>query len=159
MFNKDIIFHYTAKQITCPFNLEAPLVQITERFLVRYALGELLEKGGVASAKAAPLRDQPAVEERARAQFEALKEFAFKERLKAPLTVECERLDPPLRRANDFERVDETIREIELDRILSRENTHARRVVEQAPDFAQAPAKLPARVGGRVPEQLAELTP
>ena len=57
-----------------------PLLQILERLVIGSALGEMLQQGGVAAAESSALRGEPAVEDRAAVDLEALQEIAVEQR-------------------------------------------------------------------------------
>ncbi len=49
-----------------------PLLQIPERFRLRNALDEMLQQRGLTAAESSPLSGEPAVEDRAAVDFQAL---------------------------------------------------------------------------------------
>ena len=57
-----------------------PLVQISERFIVGNAPGEMLEQGGVTRAESPSLCGEPSVEDRAAVDFQAVEEVAVEQR-------------------------------------------------------------------------------
>ena len=62
-----------------------------------------------------------------------------------------------LRRPGDLDRIDEAVREVEPDRVRLRIDPPPAGLVDEAPDLAEAPAKLAARIVRDVPQQLAKL--
>ena len=64
---------------------------------------------------------------------------------------------PCLGRAGDLDRIDEAVREVEPDGVAAGVDPPPAGLVDEAPDLAQAPAQLAARIVGHVPQQLAEL--
>ena len=138
--------------------LEPPL-DVSERLVIGNALDEMLQQGGVTAAESPPLSGEPAVEERAAVDFQALQKVAAEERGQRSLPFRAELLDALLGRAGDLDRIDEAIRQVEPDRVVAGVDAPAATPVDDAPDLAEAPAELPARVVGNVPQQFAELAP
>jgi hypothetical protein len=59
--------------------------------------------------------------------------------------------------ARDFERVDETVAQVEPDRAAVGDDALAAFLVDEAANLGQAPAQFAARIVGGVPQQLADL--
>ena len=123
------------------------------------ALDEMLEQGGVAAAESPALGGEPAVEDRAAADLQALEELAAEQRGQRPLPVRWELLDAFAGRAGHLDRVDETVREVEPHGVAAGLDALLAALVDQAPDLAETPAELAARVVRHVPEELAQLAP
>src|SRR3546814_3639543 len=68
-----------------------------------------------------------------------------------------ERLDALLGCAGDLDRIDEAIRKSKLDGIGAGVDPGSAGLIDDASDFAQAPAQLAARIVRDVPQQFAEL--
>ena len=117
---------------------------------------EVLQQRRVAAAEPAPLRREPAVESGVAIDLEAVEELALEEGAERPQSIGRQRLDALLRGAATSIGIDETIREIEPDAVPGRIDPAPTRPVEDAPELAQAPAQLAARIVGHVPEQLAQ---
>ena len=95
------------------------LLQVAERLVVGNAPDEMLQQGGVAAAESPPLRGEPAVEDRAAVDLQALQKVAVEQRGQRSLPLRRERLDARLGRAGDLDRVDEAIRQVEPDGVLA----------------------------------------
>src|SRR5262245_23773155 len=134
-----------------------PLLQVGERLVVGNAAHELLQQCRVAAAKPPPLRDQPAVEARAAVDLQTVQEVALDQPGEGSLLVQREGFHPALDRAGDIDRIDTAIGEVEPDGVVAGLDPPAAGLVHQAPDLAEAPAKLAARVVGNVPQELAQL--
>ncbi len=134
-----------------------PRVQMNEHLLAGRAGDQMLQEGGVAAAKAAALRDQPAVEQRTAVDLQSVEKVAREQRGQMPQPLGRERLDALPRRSGDLDRINEAVRQIERDGIPAGVDPTAVGLVNQAPDLAQAPAQFTARVVGHVPQQFAEL--
>ena len=75
-----------------------PLLQICERFIAGYRLDEMLQQGGVAAAKSAPLRREPAVEARVAVDLQAVEKVAVEQRGQRSQPLGSKRLDALLDR-------------------------------------------------------------
>ena len=64
---------------------------------------------------------------------------------------------PSCGRAGDLDRIDEAVRQVEPDGVAAGVDAPPAGLVDDAPDLAQAPAQLAARIVGNVPQQLAQL--
>ena len=133
-----------------------PLLQIAERLVVRSVCYEALQQRGMRAAQAAPLRREPAGKRRAALDLQALEKVAGEQRGQRSQPLRRDRLDV-LRRPGDLDRIDEAVREVEPDGVRLRLDPLPARLVDEAPDLAEAPAQLAARIVGNVPQQLAKL--
>ncbi len=106
----------------------------------------------VAGAEAVPLRDEPAAEAWAAVDLQPLKKVSRKQRGQRFELFHGKRLDAFLSRARDFDRIDETIRQVEPDGVSPRVYPLMAGQIDDAPDLAEAPAKLAARIVGNVPQ-------
>src|SRR5947209_4510281 len=70
-----------------------------------------------------------------------------------------QRIEALLRCAGDFEGIDETILQVKTDGVAVGVHTCAALLIDDAPDFAEAPAQLSSRIVGNIPEQFAKRTP
>src|SRR5690606_490471 len=133
-----------------------PLLETGERLFALDARRKMLEQCRAAAAKAPALRREPTREGRAALDLEPLEEVAFEKRAERAKLLRCERREACLDRGGDLHRVDEGAAALEPDRVLAA--LEARRLsVDDLAQLAQAPAQLPARVVGRVPQELAEM--
>ena len=121
--------------------------------------GEVLQQRRVAAAEPAPLRREPAVESGIAVDLQAVQELALEEGAERPQSIRRQRLDALLRGAGNLHGIDETVREIEPDAVPGGIDPAPTRPVEDAPELAQAPAQLAARIVGHVPQQLAQADP
>ena len=133
-----------------------PLLEVAEQLVARGRCRQVLQQRRVAAAEPAPLRREPAVERGVAIDLEAVQELALEEGAERPQSIGRQRLDALLRGAGNLHGIDETIREIEPDAVPGRIDPAPTRPVEDAPELAQAPAQLAARIVGHVPEQLAQ---
>jgi hypothetical protein len=74
-----------------------------------------------------------------------------------PRNAQC--LDPLLGCAGNFDHIDKAIRKVKRNRVIACLNARAGRQIDHAPDLAQAPAKLSARIVGNIPQHFAKLRP
>jgi hypothetical protein len=135
-----------------------PLLQVAEYFLSSSAGSQMLQQCRVAAAKATALGDDPAVELRTAVNLETIEKITGEEHAQAPQPFRREGLDALLCHPRDLDSIDEAICEIELDGVALGLDPSPPGLVEDAPDLAQAPPKLSARIVRHVPEQLAEMT-
>ncbi len=136
-----------------------PLLQISKNLGVRNAVGEALQQCGVIGAEAASLRHKPAAEGRAAIDLQTFKEVSGERCGKHSQPIRSERLDALLTRTADLDRIDPAVGEIEPDRIGSCFDPSPTRLIDKAPDLAEAPAKFAPRIVGEVPQQLTKLAP
>jgi len=118
----------------------------------------VLKNGDLARAGSTALGDQPRIELRASLDLQLIQKVADEQRRQSPQPHRRQPIDPLMRRACDLHHVNEAVGKVEPDRISVRFEPSATAVAEEAPDLAEAPAKLGARVIGDVPQKLAETT-
>ena len=98
------------------------------------------------AAEPPPLRGQPAVESRVAVDLQALEEVAVEQCGQRPQALRSERLDALLRSPGRPRRIDEAVREIEPDGVAAGLDPPPAGLVDDAPDLAEAPAQLAARI-------------
>jgi hypothetical protein len=102
----------------------------------------------VAAAKSAALRREPTVETRVAIDLQAVEKLTIEQRGQGSQPLGGKRLDALLGGASDLDRIDEAVRQVELDGIPAGFEPAPARLVEDAPDLAQAPSQLAARIVG-----------
>lgn len=130
-----------------------PCLQVRKDLVAGNDLGEVLQHGDTATAKTPPLSGQPSPEERAAVDLHPVEKLPGKHRAQCFQTLRRKPLDALRDRAADLDRVHVTAREVEADGVGLRPDPAAVGLVDEAPDLTQAPAKLPARVLGQVPQR------
>ena len=135
-----------------------PLLQMFEHLVAGRGRCEALQQDGVATAKAAPLRREPGVEARIAIELQAVEKFAAEQGRQRSQPIGRQRRESVLAGAGDLDRVDEAIRQVELDGVSAGVDPPPAGLVDDAPDLAEAPAKLAARIVRDVPQQFAELS-
>ena len=135
-----------------------PCVEVQERLVVGAAHDQLLEHCRAAAAKPTTLCRQPGGKHGAAVNRQTLEEFPVEQCRERCEWLRRQRLDPGLSGPQNVEHVHPAVRQIELNRVPTREHWPARIVVEQATDLAQAPSQFAARIVGDVPQQLAQLS-
>ncbi len=133
-----------------------PCLQVRKDLVAGNDQRKVLQHGDTATAKTPPLGGQPSLEERAAVDFQTVEKLPGKHRAQRFQTLRRKILDALGGRAADLDRVDVTAREVEADGVGLCPDPAAVGAVDEAPDLTQAPAKLPARVLGHVPQQIAE---
>src|SRR6185436_11406425 len=134
-----------------------PLLQICERVIAGYRFDEVLQQGCMAAAKSAPLRGEPTVEAWVAVDLQAVEKLTIEQSGQRAQPLWVERLDALLGGSGDLDGIDEAIRQVELDGIPAGLDPAPAGLVDDAPELAEAPAQLPARIVGDVPQQLAKL--
>ena len=134
-----------------------PLLQISKRLVVGNAGDEVLQQGRVAGAESTPLSDQPIAESRAAIDLQAVEKISVEQCRQRAQPLRSKRLDTLMRRPGDLEHIDGAIGQVELDGVAARIDSSPAGLVDDAPDLAEAPAKLAPRVVRDVPQQLAQL--
>ena len=125
--------------------------------VVRNAADEALQQRGVAAAKPAALRREPAVEGGAAVDLQAVEEIPGEQGGERSQPLRRERLGSSWAARATSIASTRAVRQIEPDGVRLGVDPAPPGLVDKAPDLAQAPTKLAARVVGRVPEQVAEL--
>lgn len=131
-----------------------------ERFVAagRQRLHPMLQYLGFGHAETPTLGHQPPGEGRAARHLEAFQELAApQQRRQRREALRRQRRQAALERLGDFERVDPAVRQVQHHRIALGPHARATRLVQHGAQLAQAPPQFAARVGGEVPEQLAQL--
>ena len=135
-----------------------PLLQIAKHLVVRGTLlDEVLQQSGVAAAESTPLRREPAIENRAASISQAVEKVSVEQRGEGLQPLRRERLDALLRCPGDLNGIDEAVGQVEPDGVAAGVDPSPTRLVEDAPDLAETPAKLAARIVGDVPQQFAKV--
>jgi ubiquinone/menaquinone biosynthesis C-methylase UbiE len=134
-----------------------PFLQMAERLVLGNAGCEAFEQGDVQAPEPAPLRHEPGLESRAAVDLQAIEKIAGVERLEGLQLRRRHGLEV-LFGPGDLDRIDGAVRKIDPDAVALRLDPAPGRLVDQAPDLAEAPAQLAARVVRHVPKQLAKLT-
>ena len=134
-----------------------PRLEIAEDLVVRNACGQVLQQRDVAAAKTAPLSDEPAVEDRVAVDLQPFEKVAGEQRGQRSQPLRSERLDALLGRAGDLDRIDEAVRQVEPDGVGGGVHPLPAGLVDDAPDLAETPAQLAARIVRDIPQQLAKL--
>ena len=133
-----------------------PRVEVHERLVLRTAHDELLEHCSATAAKPTTLCGQPGGKHGAAVNRQTFEKVPLERCRERRESLRRQRLDPGLNGVEDVERVDPTLRQIQLNGVRTREHSPARTVVEQATDLAEAPTQFAARIVGDVPQQFAE---
>src|SRR5262245_26337217 len=136
-----------------------PLVQVFERVVVGNAAREVLEHGRMAGPESPPLRGEPAVEDRAAGDLQALQKIAIDQCGERAQSFRRERFDALPGRTGNLDGIDEGIRQVELNGVPAGGDAPGPALVHDAPDLAQAPAELSPRIVGNIPQQLAQSAP
>ncbi len=136
-----------------------PLFQRAEHLigLAGKAAHQVLQDSDVGGAKPAALREQPAVEMRAAIDLQALQEVAGEQRGKPSQLLGGQLLDPIQHGAGDREDIDEAVAQVERHRVVTGLDPSPARLVENAPELAQGPAKLASRIVRNIPQKFAEV--
>ena len=134
-----------------------PRLQMRKDLVVGDLSDEMLQHRGVTAAQAAALRHEPAVEHRAAIDLESFEKVADKQRGQGSQPLGGQRLDALLDRLVDLDRIDDAVREVEPDGVGLGLDPAAAGLIDDAPDLAEAPAQLAARIVGNVPQQFAKL--
>ena len=133
-----------------------PGFHVSEDVIVWNA-NEVLQQRGVASAEAASLRDQPAIEGRAAIHLQAFQKLSGEQRSERSQSLRGDRLNPLLSRLTDLGGIDEAVRQIETDRIGLSIDPAPARDVENLPGLAEAPSQFTAGIVRNVPQQFAKM--
>ena len=118
---------------------------------------EMLQQGSVAGAESTPLSDQPTVEGRAAVDLQAVEKVTVEQGGQRAQPLRGQGRNALLGRPGDLDHIDGAIRQIEPDGVAAGINASPARLVDDAPDLAEAPAQLAPRIVGDVPQQLAKL--
>ena len=115
-------------------------------------VGEMLEQRDAAAAQPAPLRGEPAVEARTAIDLEAVEKVAAEQRRQRCAAARRRASAPPRRGvADELERIDEAVREVEPHACRRAPAPGAARLVDDAAELAEAPAQFAARIVRRRP--------
>ena len=133
-----------------------PRVEVHERLVIRAAHDELLEHRSATAAKPTTLCSQPGGKYGAAVNRQTFEKFPLERCRERPEWLRRQRLDPGLGGPQDVERVDQTLRQIQLNGVPMRVHSAAGTVVEQATNLAQAPTQFAARIVGDVPQQFTQ---
>ena len=134
-----------------------PLLQIPQHIIAGCLPRQALQHGSVTAAKAAALSRQPAVEARVAVDLQAVQKLAREQRGQRAQALRRQRLDARLGRVRHLDRVDEAAGQVQPHGIPAGLDPAPAGLIDDAPQLAQAPAQLAARIVGDVPQQLAEL--
>ena len=135
-----------------------PFLEIGQSLVLRSVLDEVFQQRGVMATELTPLRGDPTVEGRAAVDLQAFEKVSGEQRGERSQPLRANRLDVP-NRPGDLDRIDEAVRQIKSDGVRLGVDPAPIGFVDQAPDLAETPTKLSARIVGDVPQQLAKLAP
>ncbi len=133
-----------------------PRLQMRKDLVAGQAANEMLQDRRVAAAEATPLRQEPALEHRAAGNLQPVDEVAGEQPGQRSQPLHGKRPEPFLGRARHLDGIDEAVREVEPDGVGTRIHPATAGLIDDAPELAEAPAELAARIVGHVPQQLAK---
>jgi hypothetical protein len=133
-----------------------PLLDVTEGFILRRDLGELLEQRDAPTAIYAALREQPSHEFGAAIELQPFEELPAIQRVQRACARRLERVDAGTDGAMHFSGIDQSITQLQSDADTVIADA---RLAQDESQLAEVPTQLCARIAGGVPEERAEPFP